>query len=143
MPQQNPYENYGILQMLSDANIPHYLSNMSQAMEHAKMPEIYSRKLKEMYPDIGNRVDRGLLDMALNYASAYDYAARVPDPEIARQMARAYQYRDYGSRPEDTIQDYYENVAGINAFTGKRMSDEDLLKQAYEFARKKYEAKQR
>ena len=45
--------------------------------------------------------------------------------------------------PEDTIQDYYENVEGIKAFTGQRMSDEDLLRQAYEFARQKYEAQKR
>ena len=79
--------------------------------------------------------------MALNYASAYDFAARPGvDPEKAKEMAKAYQYRHYGSRPEDTIQDYYENVEGINAFTGQRMSDEDLLRQAYEFARQRYEA---
>jgi hypothetical protein len=140
----NPYENYGILDMLKDANLPHYAKNAKQAWEHAGMPEAYSRQLKQMYPDLDKRVDRGILDMALNYAGAYDYAARPGiDPEKAKQMARAYQYRDYGSRPEDTIQDYYENVEGINAFTGQRMSDEDLLRQAYEFARQKYEAQKR
>lgn len=140
----NPYENYGLLDMLKDANIPHYLGNFKQAMKHADMPEVYARQLRQMYPELDKRVDRGILDMALNYAGAYDYAARPGiDPEKAREMARAYQYRDYNERPEDTIQDYYENVAGINAFTGQRMSDEDLLRQAYEFARQKYEAQQR
>jgi hypothetical protein len=140
----NPYENYGILDMLKDANFSHYAKNAVQAWEHAGMPEQYSRQLKKMYPEIGNRVDRGILDMALNYAGAYDFAARPGvDPEKAKEMARAYQYRHYGSRPEDTIQDYYENVEGINAFTGQRMSDEDLLRQAYEFARQKYEAQKR
>jgi len=140
----NPYENYGLLQMFKDANIPHYLSNFGQAMKHAEMPEVYARQLREMYPELDKRTDRGILDMALNYAGAYDFAAREGiDPEKAKEMARAYQYRDYKDRPEDTIQDYYENVSGINAFTGQRMSDEDLLRQAYEFARQKYEAQKR
>ena len=44
---------------------------------------------------------------------------------------------DYGDRPEDSIQDYYENVAGIDAFSGERATDEELARMAVEYARGK------
>jgi hypothetical protein len=89
-------------------------------------------------PELGPRVDRGLLDMAINFAGGYDWAAREGiSPQVAKEMARAYQYKGYADRPEDSIQDYYENVAGIEAFTGERVPAGKLIDMAIEYARNK------
>ena len=104
----NPYEDYGLLNFLRDA---HILSGGPMTrLKHGAYPDIIKREIERQYPDIGPRVDRGVLDMAINYAGGYDWAARSGlDPQITKEQARAYQYMDYGDRPEDSIQDYYEN----------------------------------
>ena len=133
----NPYEDYGLLDFFKDA---HILSGGPMTrLQHGAYPDIIKNVIERQYPDIGPRVDRGVLDMAINYAGGYDWAARSGlDPQIAKEQARAYQYMDYGDRPEDSVQDYYENVAGIDAFSGQRVSDEELARMAVEYARQKY-----
>jgi len=114
------------------------IKNPIDVMQHISFPQAMSDRIQRKYPELGPRVDRGLLDMALNFAGGYDWAAREGiTPEVAKEMARAYQYRHYGSRPEDSIQDYYENVAGIDAFTGNRVSNEALIDMALRYAREK------
>lgn len=134
----NPFENYGLLQRISDHNIPTVLANPIDAMQHISFPEAVAQRIMREYPELGPRVDRGILDMAVNFAGGYDWAAREGiSPQVAKEMARAYQYKDYADRPEDSIQDYYENLAGINAFTGQRVPTGSLINMALEYARDK------
>jgi len=134
----NPFENYGLLQRIKDHNLMTVLANPVDAMQHIAFPEAVAQRIKREYPELGPRVDRGLLDMAINFAGGYDWAAREGiSPQVAKEMARAYQYKGYADRPEDSIQDYYENVAGIDAFTGERVPTSQLIEMALEYARKK------
>ena len=134
----NPFENYGLLQRISDHNLMTVLRNPVDAMQHISFPEAVAQRIMRENPELGPRVDRGLLDMAINFAGGYDWAAREGiSPQVAKEMARAYQYKSYADRPEDSIQDYYENVAGIEAFTGERVSTGKLIDMALEYARNK------
>lgn len=134
----NPFENYGLLQRISDHNLMTVLRNPVDAMQHISFPEAVAQRIMRENPELGPRVDRGLLDMAINFAGGYDWAAREGiSPQVAKEMARAYQYKGYADRPEDSIQDYYENVAGIEAFTGERVSTGKLIDMALEYARNK------
>lgn len=134
----NPFENYGLLQRISDHNLMTVLRNPVDAMQHISFPEAVAQRIMREHPELGPRVDRGLLDMAINFAGGYDWAAREGiSPQVAKEMARAYQYKGYSDRPEDSIQDYYENVAGIEAFTGERVPHETLIDMALEYARNK------
>jgi hypothetical protein len=134
----NPFENYGLLQRIKDHNLMTVLANPVDAMQHIAFPEAVAQRIKREYPELGPRVDRGLLDMAINFAGGYDWAAREGiSPQVAKEMARAYQYKGYADRPEDSIQDYYENVAGIDAFTGDRVPTSQLIEMALEYARNK------
>ena len=134
----NPFENYGLLQRIKDHNLMTVLANPVDAMQHIAFPEAVAQRIKREYPELGPRVDRGLLDMAINFAGGYDWAAREGiSPQVAKEMARAYQYKGYADRPEDSIQDYYENVAGIDAFTGERVPTSQLIEMALEYAKRK------
>ena len=134
----DPFKDYNIFKQLWESNIRTVAANPIDAMQHTSFPQAMSNRILRANPELGPRVDRGLLDMALNFAGGYDWAAREGiTPEVAKEMARSYQYKDYGSRPEDSIQDYYENVAGIDAFTGERVPHESLINMALEYARKK------
>ena len=134
----NPFENYGLLQRLSDHNLMTVIRNPIDTMQHLSFPEAIAQRMMRENPELGPRVDRGLLDMAINFAGGYDWAAREGiSPQVAKEMARAYQYKGYADRPEDSIQDYYENVAGIEAFTGERVSHERLMDMALQYARQK------
>ena len=134
----NPFENYGLLQRISDHNLMTVLRNPVDAMQHISFPEAVAQRIMRENPELGPRVDRGLLDMAINFAGGYDWAAREGiSPQVAKEMARAYQYKGYADRPEDSIQDYYENVAGIEAFTGDRVPTGKLIDMALEYARNK------
>lgn len=134
----NPFENYGLLQRISDHNLMTVLRNPVDAMQHISFPEAVAQRIMRENPELGPRVDRGLLDMAINFAGGYDWAAREGiSPQVAKEMARAYQYKGYADRPEDSIQDYYENVAGIEAFTGERVPTGNLIEMALEYARSK------
>lgn len=134
----NPFENYGLLQRIKDHNLMTVLANPVDAMQHIAFPEAVAQRIKREYPELGPRVDRGLLDMAINFAGGYDWAAREGiSPQVAKEMARAYQYKGYADRPEDSIQDYYENVAGIDAFTGDRVPTSQLIEMALEYAKRK------
>lgn len=134
----DPFKDYGVLNALWDTNIRTVFKNPIDVMQHINFPQAMSDRILRKYPELGPRVDRGLLDIALNFAGGYDWAAREGiTPEVAKEMAKSYQYRHYGSRPEDSIQDYYENVAGIDAFTGNRVPHESLIDMALEYARNK------
>lgn len=134
----NPFADYGLLQRIRDHNIPTVLANPIDALQHISFPEVVAQRMMREYPELGPRVDRGLLDMAINFAGGYDWAAREGiSPQVAKEMARAYQYKGYADRPEDSIQDYYENVAGIEAFTGERVPTSSLIEMALEYARNK------
>ena len=79
----------------------------------------------------------------MNYMGGYDMMARSPDtPQKVQALAKAYQYRDYGSRPNDSIGDFWENIAGANAYDPKagRLSDKDLYAKAMEYAQNRYNA---
>lgn len=135
----NPFENYGLLQMLSDANFGTALGQFGQTLDHVAFPDQFARAFYQQYPDVERRRDRNLADMAINYAGGYDWGVRPSiDPQVAREMAKAYQYGDYlTGRKEDSIGDYRENLAGVEAgIAGRnqRMSMPDLVKAAYEFA---------
>lgn len=139
------YDNYGILQALGDANLGTYLGNLGESMDHSAFPEKFAQAFRQAYPDAGKRYDRSLTDMAINYAGGYDWGARdAIDPQAAREMGKAYQYKDYllgdDARKYDSEQDYLENLAGVEAgiaARGSRAPMEDLLKMAYEYALQK------
>ena len=134
----DPFKNYGLLERLSDHNFMTAIMNPIDVMQHISFPQAMSDRILRQHPELGPRVDRGILDMALNYAGGYDWAAREGiTPEVAKEMAKAYQYKQYGDRPEDSVQDYYENVAGIDAFTGQRVPHETLIDMALKYAREK------
>jgi hypothetical protein len=118
-----------------------------QAEEHGKYPDILSAALKEKYLDqVGNsRVNRSPLDAAINYGGGYDFGVRgdVP-PEVARDMAKSYQYTDYFFSPftgpkADAVGDYYENMAGVEAGIkerARRASEEDIARRSAEYGRR-------
>lgn len=93
------------------------------------------------------RVSGGLLDSAINFAGAYDWAARPGvEPQDARDMGLAYQMfdatlRDFGRRiPEEEELDYIQNMAGVEAGImdreqGRRMTDLELLDAAIRYAK--------
>lgn len=145
----NLYENYGILQALYDASPLEAITNAGQVIDHGAFPDEFARQFRKEYPDAGKRYDRSLADMAINYAGGYDWGARdAIDPQAARDMGKAYQYRDYllgdDARKYDSEQDYLENLAGVEAgiaARGNRAPMEDLLKMAYEYALQKQGAK--
>jgi hypothetical protein len=137
----NPYKDYGLLQALGDAHLGKYVGGMAggDSWQHLMFPDDFAKRLYEMYPDLERRRDRNMADMAINFAGGYDWGVRESvDPQVARDMAKAYQYRDYrGGREEDSIQDYYENLAGVEAgiqHKGERLSMDDLVKAAYSYA---------
>tara|TARA_R100000734_G_C3318262_1_gene112239 strand:+ start:3934 stop:4392 length:459 start_codon:yes stop_codon:yes gene_type:complete len=134
----DPFKNYGLLQRIKDHNLMTVLANPVDAMEHITFPEAIAQRIRRENPQLGERIDRGLLDIAVNFAGGYDWAAREGiSPKVAKEMARAYQFKDYADRPNDSIQDFYENVAGIDAFTGQRVPSSQLIDMALEYARQK------
>lgn len=141
----NLYEDYGILQALGDANLGTYLGQFGESMDHSAFPEKFAQAFRQAYPDAGKRYDRSLTDMAINYAGGYDWGVRdAIDPDAARQMGKAYQYKDYllgdDARKYDSEQDYLENLAGVEAGIsqrGNRMLMDELVRQAYEYAKQR------
>lgn len=82
----NPFENYGLLQRIKDHNLMTVLANPVDAMQHIAFPEAVAQRIKREYPELGPRVDRGLLDMAINFAGGYDWAAREGiSPQVAKK----------------------------------------------------------
>lgn len=137
MAQADPFKDYGLLQFLSDAQLQEVAKRPIETAKHIAFPQHFASYFKQKNPD-AKRTDRSLMDMAINYAGGYDWAARGTNPESAKRMARHYQSRDYDERPDDSIADYYENVAGIDAYdpeTG-RMSMDDLYNAAMQFAQR-------
>jgi Fe-S-cluster formation regulator IscX/YfhJ len=94
------------------------LTEFDAYADHLQAPEMYARMLRKRYPELGSkRINRGPLDAAINYAGAYDWAARPGvSPEDARSMAMRYQLRDY-LRPSrvasNEVADYAQNLAGV------------------------------
>jgi hypothetical protein len=136
MPQDNPFKNYGILDMIKD--IPY--SDLGTFIPHAAYYEQAPQMIQKLRPDLaGPRVDRNLQDMMLNFIGGYDFAARGVDPQRAMEGARAFQGKQYmfSDRKPDAIGDYNENVAGVQAFNPEvgRLSDEALIDMALRFAR--------
>jgi hypothetical protein len=95
---------------------------------HAAAPDMFAQMLRERYPELGaKRTDRGPLDAAINYAGAYDWAAR-PEvaPEDARNMAKRYQLLDYvlpGHTPSNEAADYAQNMAGVEQALADRIAN--------------------
>lgn len=141
----NIYEKYGILEAISDANLGTYLGNIGESVDHSGFPDKFASEFKRAYPDAGKRYDRSLTDMAINYAGGYDWGVRdAIDPDAARKMGKAYQYKDYilgdDARKYDSEQDYLENLAGVEAgisSRGSRVPMNDLLEMAYQYALQK------
>ena len=138
----DPFKDYGLLNFISDMNLGTVLSNPHDAALHANFPDNIARQLKANYSELGDkRTDRGMLDMAINYAGAYDWAAREGvSQQAAQEMARHYQSKDYDERPNDSINDYYENLAGIKLAgrTPERLSNSDLMELAVQYAKDRY-----
>jgi len=141
----NIYDNYGILEALYDASPLEAFTNAGQVIDHGAFPEQFAKELYAKYPDIGKRTDRSIADMAINYAGGYDWGVRDQiDPQAARDMGKAYQFKDYlfgdDARKHDSEQDYLENLAGVEAgisSRGSRMPMNDLLEVAYQYALQK------
>tara|TARA_R110001606_G_C14862004_1_gene588632 strand:+ start:42 stop:500 length:459 start_codon:yes stop_codon:yes gene_type:complete len=136
------FKDYGLLDSASDLNLMTLFSNPHDAALHSMFPDNIARNLKSNYPELGDtRIDRGLLDMAINFAGGYDWAARDGvSKDAAKGMARHYQNRGYDDRPEDSINDYYENEAGINLVdkSQPRLSNSDLMELAVQYAKDRY-----
>ena len=138
----DPFKDYGLFDSISDLNLMTLASNPHDAALHSMFPDRIARKLKANYKDLGDtRIDRGLLDMAINFAGGYDWGSRDGvGQDAAKEMARHYQARGYGERPNDSINDYYENVAGVELAgrTPDRLSDSDLMALAVQYAKDRY-----
>lgn len=140
----NPYENYGLLDYLSDlpiSDIPKFISS-GHISYYNRAPQM----IEQLRPELaGPRVDRNLQDQMLNFIGGYDMAARGMDPDRAIQGARAYQAKDYfiDGRKEDAIGDFQENAAGVQAFNPEqgRLSDEALIDLALQFAQQRMGSK--
>lgn len=98
--------------------------NPINTLQHLLAPE---RIRRELTKSLGKtRPDRGPMDKALNYAGAYDYGIRPGiNAEDAATMAKLYQLRDFTDRPEDSIYDYLENMAGLRAAERDRAAGVD------------------
>lgn len=136
----NPYEDYGILDLISDVPYSelHKFFTKGHQTYYNRSPEM----IQELRPELaGPRVDRNLQDQMLNFIGGYDMAARGMSPEAAISGARAYQGKQYmfSDRKPDAIGDYEENVAGIKAYNPEegRMSDEALIDLALQFAQQR------
>jgi len=141
----DPFKDYGLLDSISDINPLTVARNPYDYAMHMLFPDKIKRKLQANYSELGDkRIDRGLLDMAINFAGGYDWAAREGvSPQAAKEMARHYQARGYDERPDDSVNDYYENLAGIDlASQGtERLSDSDLMRFAVQYAKDRHKAK--
>lgn len=144
----NPYKNYGILDFLSDVSLSDAMSKMGGELglptDYAKHNAYYMNAenyIKDKYPDIykevGARQSGNQMDKMLNFIGGYDWAARRNDPENAVRMGRAYQYTDVSADPTDAIGDFRENEVGARFYNPEsgRISNDDLIKAAYEFSR--------
>ena len=138
----DPFKDYGLFDSISDLSLWTLGTNMIDAGQHSNFPTNIARELKSKYKELGDtRIDRGLLDMAINFAGGYDWAARDGvSQEAAKDMARHYQARAYDERPNDSINDYYENVAGVELAgrTTDRLSNSDLMALAVQYAKDRY-----
>ena len=139
MPQTNPFENYGLMQYLADMQLQEVMKRPLETGKHIAFPEAFSNYYKRKNPD-EKRTDRSIMDMAINFAGGYDSAARGFPKESLKRMARHYQSRDYEERPEDSIQDYYENMAGVDAYNPElgRVSMDNLYEMALKYAKDKH-----
>jgi hypothetical protein len=126
------------------------ISNPQSILGHGKYPERLSSQLQYQYPELGNvRQNRTPLDVAINYGGGYDWAARSKmNQQDAQSLAKAYQLADYIKygllmNPEgqqDSVQDYLENVAGINKAiqdNGAMLNNPSLLKKSADYAKTK------
>ena len=137
--QQDPFKDYGLLQYLSDMQLQEVIKRPLESAKHGGFPEHFSNYYKRMNPS-DKRTDRSIMDMAINFAGGYDAAARGFPKDSLMRMARHYQSRDYDERPQDSIQDYYENIAGVEAYDPNvgRLSMEDLYRLAMQYAKEKH-----
>lgn len=136
----NPYENYGILDLIRD--IPYSEAHKFYTTGHTGYYNRSPQMIEKLRPELaGQRVDRNLQDMILNFIGGYDMAARGMSPEAAMSGAKAYQGKQYifSDRKDDAIGDYEENVAGIKAYDPEqgRLSDEALIDLALKFAQQR------
>lgn len=139
MSEYNPYRDYRMGEWWDDQAY-RFDDDFKGKDEHTAYYNSLPSMIREMDPSMKDvkRTDRGLLDMVMNYMGGYDMMARSPDtPQKVQALAKAYQYGDYGSRPNDSIGDFWENIAGTQAYDAKvgRLSDKELYDQAVQFAK--------
>ena len=85
--------------------------------EHGKYPEAALLRFKQATDK--PRVNRNIVDRALNYGGGYDFGSHPDVPlQDAVEMAKAYQLWDYMTtfdpkREADAQLDYEENAAGV------------------------------
>lgn len=126
----------------------HVLSNPVAAISHLTNMEPLAQKLVDKYfPGKTlekHRIDRSQIDKAVNYAGGYDYGKREGvEPGFASRAADSYQIRQYRNEPdrrEDAVYDALENQKGIldavrDREAGKNITEEDILRAAYEFSK--------
>jgi hypothetical protein len=123
---KNPFANMSYadkFSLLYEGGKKRFGKYYDEANDHGAYPDDLSGRLKTKYAEqLGNsRENRTPLDVAINYGGGYDFGARKNvAPEDARQMAKAYQLLDYMTsfrkkEINDAIQDYYENMQGVEA----------------------------
>jgi hypothetical protein len=144
MPQpneQNPFEGYNILDRIAGIPLGTAISSPLDSLMHLSytdtIPQRITRERPRLYDELGGRVDRNQIDMMTNFMGAYDWMARMgDDPQNAIEAAKSYQYKSYADRPQDSIMDFYENKAGINAFDPSvgRVDDATLIDMAERYA---------
>jgi len=124
--------------------VKYRLSDGKGLDQHITYNNQLKSQFREAYPELKDDKQRsGLLDAAVKYAGAYDWAARPNvSPEDARSMARAYQLYDYNTSdrtPSNELSDYYRNLAGVeqgikHRAEGRRLSESELMKEALNYA---------
>jgi hypothetical protein len=136
MSEYNPYRDYRAGEWWNDAMLKNDIPGKDEHLDYYNnLPGLIKRL--DPKQDV-TKIDRGLMDMVMNYMGGYDMMARAPERKNDVQaLAKAYQYGDYGSRPNDSIGDFWENIAGVNAYDPQvgRLSDIDLYNQAMQFAK--------
>lgn len=147
MPQPNepnPFEGYNILDRIAGIPAGTVLSNPIDSLMHMSyydtIPQRITRERPRLYDELGGRVDRNQIDMMSNFMGAYDWMARTGDtPENAIEAAKSYQFKSYADRPQDSIMDFYENKAGIEAYDPAvgRLDDKSLIDLAEAFAKQR------
>lgn len=143
------FSELGILDKLKILGKGAYLKgkHFSESEKHATYPDQARDDLSRSNPELGtNRIDRGSLDRAINFAGGYDWGSRPSVPyQDAKDMAKAYQLFDYMTtfnpkREMDAQLDYDENLQGIDAahldkYTTGKSPRSEIIRRSADFGK--------